>query len=359
MGMATTAHLGLLVIHAPHGPSIRTFAFTDPYSYQSTLRGAEIEVLVRAKGDFRAELTQIDLPRLWIQRGRETLPRIIRGAVSAGRAAISFVTAANQPESHQCGIVVTPGDVIVNSGSMHNRTEAPCRWGSMSLALDDLVAAGNAVAGRDLIAPSHACKIRPSGAVMATLLSFHERVEQLGRTAPAKLLHPQVARGIDHALVHAMIMCLTEATPVTPTIGTRHRAAVMAKLEGFLAEHQGRPVYLAEICAATGASERTLRACCREYLGMGVIRYLWLRRMYMAHRALVLGTPATATVTDIATDCGFWELGRFSVEYRELFGQLPSATLFRQPDHRPTAGRCRSAVPRRGRAEASSGALEF
>ncbi|MGA2128153.1 MAG: helix-turn-helix domain-containing protein [Xanthobacteraceae bacterium] len=312
------------------------------------LRGAEIEVLVTARGDFRAELTQIDLPRLWIQRGRETLPRIIHGAVSAGRAAISFVTAAHQPESHQCGIVVARSDVIVNAGSMHNRTEAPCRWGSMSLALDDLAAAGNAMAGRDLVAPSHAYKIRPSPAVMSRLLSFHQRVERLARAAPAKLLHPEVAREIDHALVHAMVMCLTEGTPVGPTVGTRHHAAVMAKLESFLAEHRGRPVYVAEICAATGASERTLRACCREYLGMGVIRYLWLRRMHMAHRALVVGTPSTATVTGIATDCGFWELGRFSVEYRELFGELPSARLSRPQDQRPTARHGRSALPRKG-----------
>ena len=336
---------------------IRTFAFTDPYSYQTNLRGAEIEVLVTRRGNFRAELTQIELPRLWLQRGRETLPRIIRGAVSAKRAAISFGTAAHQPESHQCGIVVARGDVIVNSGFMHNRTEAPCRWGSMSLALDDLAAAGNAMAGRELVAPSHPYKIRPSLAVMSRLLSFHERVEQLGRAAPARLSHARVARGIDHALVHAMIMCLTEGTPVGPTVGTRHHATVMAKLESFLAEHQGRPVYLAEICSATGASERTLRACCREYLGMGVIRYLWLRRMHMAHRALVLRTPATSTVTGIATDCGFWELGRFAVEYRELFGQLPSATLSRQPDDRPAARHCRSALPRRGRAQASSAAL--
>jgi AraC-like DNA-binding protein len=40
----------------------------------------------------------------------------------------------------------------------------------------------------------------------------------------------------------------------------------------------------------------------------------------------------TVTVTDVATRYGFWQFGRFAVEYRSRIGETPSATLQRQPN---------------------------
>ena len=62
---------------------------------------------------------------------------------------------------------------------------------------------------------------------------------------------------------------------------------------------------------------------------MGPIRYLTLRRMYLARRELQRAEPSKSTVTRIVTDQGFWELGRFSVAYRALFGESPAETLRR------------------------------
>ena len=134
--------------------------------------------------------------------------------------------------------------------------------------------------------------------------------------------------------MNAMIRCLTEDVPEKTGNGAAHRLAIMTRLEEFLAANYDRPVYLAEICAATGASERTLRNCCQEHLGMAPIRYLWLRRMHLARRALLKADPAAATVTGVAMDYGFWELGRFATEYRGLFGESPSATLRQPPEGR-------------------------
>jgi len=96
-------------------------------------------------------------------------------------------------------------------------------------------------------------------------------------------------------------------------------------------ENPDQPLYLAEICAAIGTAERTLRLHCTQHLGMSPHRYLWLRRMNLARRALTLADPSATTVTTIANDHGFGELGRFAVAYRAIFGESPSATLHRAP----------------------------
>src|SRR5579871_3259996 len=123
-----------------------------------------------------------------------------------------------------------------------------------------------------------------------------------------------------------MVRCLADVAGVeAPNVGRRH-AAIVARFEDFLAANPDRAIYLTEICAAIGVAERTLCAACEEHLGMGPIRFLNLRRMHLAHRALLRADSSNTTVTTIATDHGFWELGRFSVTYRDLFGESPSET---------------------------------
>ena len=106
----------------------------------------------------------------------------------------------------------------------------------------------------------------------------------------------------------------------------------MRRLENFLEANLDRTLHLTDLCAAAAASDRTLRILCQEHLGMSPTRYLWLRRMHLARRALRMADPTTTTVTEIATSYAFWELGRFAVAYRSLFGETPSATLRRPPE---------------------------
>lgn len=316
-------------------PWSKVLTFTDPFPYQSAFRSVDVELFPIAKGEFHAELTQISMSKLWIHGAHENLPRVYVGAVRPHRAAIGFLTEANQPAMQHCGMEVLPDDIIINNADMmHRRTAANCDWGSMSLTPDDLDAACKAITGREFSKASRKHLVRPSPTLMSRLLKLHGMVGQIAKTAPDLLELPEVVRALEQELVHAMIRCLTEGEFWEMTAGGRRHDMIVARFEEFLEANPDKPLYLTEICAAIGVAERTLRVACEEHLGMGPIRYLSLRRMHLVRRALIRADASTATVTRLATDHGFWELGRFSVAYRELFGESPSESLRRPADDR-------------------------
>ena len=90
------------------------------------------------------------------------------------------------------------------------------------------------------------------------------------------------------------------------------------------------PLSTDRLCRETGVSARALNDICRANTGGSPIAYIKRCHMALAHVMLRQGGPA-ATVTDIATFCGFTQLGRFSVVYRRRYGQSPSQTLRQSP----------------------------
>ena len=86
-------------------------------------------------------------------------------------------------------------------------------------------------------------------------------------------------------------------------------------------------VSLADLCQAAGVSARTLQYAFRDTYEMTPLQYFKVRRLHRAHRSLKAATPERGAVKRAALSAGLTELGRFSVEYRALFGKSPSATL--------------------------------
>jgi transcriptional regulator GlxA family with amidase domain len=91
--------------------------------------------------------------------------------------------------------------------------------------------------------------------------------------------------------------------------------------------HLDEPLHISALCRTLEVSERTLRKAFQKLYGVPPCRHLRMLRLSQARRALLAADYKLVTVTEIATGCGFLELGRFSVEYRKAFGESPSHTL--------------------------------
>lgn len=312
-------------------PSSAVRTFTDPDDYAATIRAGTVELTVIGRGDFNAKLIRVDLNRLWIQRYSENLPRIWKAASIGGRAIISFRTDPG-PSLFTGGWEMQPSTMLRHSlaYSFFQRSSGPANFGSISLPIEDIASVGATVAGLDLAPPSDAALITPSPAAMAKLQRLHAAAGDLAENAPEIIANPNAARGLEQALIEAMVGCLGYQQQSDHSLARGQHAIVMRRFYKFVEQNPEEPLYIPEICEMIGVPGRTLRLCCQEYLGMGPKRYLLLRRMHFAWRALRQAVPEATSVTEIATRYGFWQLGQFAINYQSLFGESPSATLRRQ-----------------------------
>jgi AraC-like DNA-binding protein len=303
--------------------------FSNPHDHQKAIGAAEL--LVTGAGQYHANLTCIHLNRLWMQRNYTSLPHIMHSSVTRDRSVIFFLADAEQAPMYHQGTAVAATDLVLTcSGCEHyRRIPAAFSWASMYIRPEDLAAAGYALAGYEVTTPVAGAFLRPPERMMSRLMNLHRAAADLATTTPDILAQPEVAKAFEDELVRTMIGCLTDQHTVVDEAPGHQRTSIMRRLQRVIQEKPGKPLFVTDVCVAVGVSERTLRNHCLEQLGVSPHRYLWLRRMNQTRRALAAAAPTTTTVTRIATEHGFWELGRFSVAYRNLFGESPSCTLHR------------------------------
>lgn len=84
------------------------------------------------------------------------------------------------------------------------------------------------------------------------------------------------------------------------------------------------------LCRELGTSQRALAYAFQEVLGLSPLAWLRVIRLNAVRRelrCLARQTAPTDSIYDVATRHGFWHFGRFSVEYRQHFGERPTDTL--------------------------------
>lgn len=118
-----------------------------------------------------------------------------------------------------------------------------------------------------------------------------------------------------------------EATLSGQELRSRVGQVRIEQLEAYLDQHPGTPLTLVAMAQVIGVSERTLNALCQQWRRCTPMELLRSHRLDLAHRRLCDGSGDS--VTEVALECGFAHLGRFSAYYRERFGQTPGQTRLR------------------------------
>jgi AraC-like DNA-binding protein len=144
---------------------------------------------------------------------------------------------------------------------------------------------------------------------------------------------PIAARGrsrlhAERLLMSLVVECVAEAAPIDsePTLDISH--AQVRRAEDWIEAHLSDVIAVEEVASATGLGVRSLQLSFKRVHGCSPHEFITKRRLEAVRQELLTASPET-TVTVIATDFGFFDLGRFARRYRERFFETPSETRSR------------------------------
>jgi AraC-like DNA-binding protein len=311
------------------GPPIgsATFRFDDFDSFAAAIDDADVVYVPVNPGSFRAELTQIQLGRVIVQLGRDS-PHLSRGVAGAGR--IGVLLSQHGPEGTILnGRAMAPDDLMLfRPGAPLDSTVAvDDAWVHLGFTEDD----GEALTEAWGAPFSGAERYRFLPGEPSSLAPLRECIRHAAQFVAAHPGHV-AAEGFAASLTDMLeghIGALLAGARLwdSPSRQTRRVLGLVARVDDYLRANLARPIYTPEISAALGASPRTLHDAFRTVHGMSLHGYLHRRRMALVREALKRASGSTALVKTIALTHGFWSLGRFSLAYRNMFGESPSATL--------------------------------
>lgn len=103
---------------------------------------------------------------------------------------------------------------------------------------------------------------------------------------------------------------------------------VIRKAERFMIDNASTEIAMSDVAAHLGISVRSLQGGFRQWRGITPGNFLRQVRLQLVRDEL-LKTDLPGNITRVALRYGFSHMGRFSAQYRSVFGELPSETAAR------------------------------
>jgi len=225
-----------------------------------------------------------------------------------------------------CGEEGSPNSVLVFSGGSGFEFFSPDLFEFVGIEVDTLASDDSVLLAmmhdlrRTLSGGRRAIAIVPGKAsklqwLLDGILSEEELGDRLGYTSGH-------AEAFSRSMIGQFLDILQDADCDRQGTVRRHWEAVAA-IRLLVTDSDTCPLSVAELTRIMGLSRRTLQNACQSILGMSPIRFLRALRLSEARKTL----QRAGSVTQVATQFGFWHLGYFSRDYHAMFGELPSQTV--------------------------------
>ncbi len=161
---------------------------------------------------------------------------------------------------------------------------------------------------------------------------LREYLQWLSRdsTRASGFLRPTAARAmVERDLLPLLADALTgrNGAAVERSPSLNRRVAAVRICETYMREHLDKTVTLVDLSEVSGLRLRSLINAFQAVTGFSPMAYFKRERLSGVRQALQRPHLTRTRVIDVATAWGFWHMGHFTADYREMFGESPSETL--------------------------------
>jgi AraC-like DNA-binding protein len=218
--------------------------------------------------------------RLWAVR--ETVSRIGFLQVPSDILLVLFIIGDQSPPILS-GVNLNKGEILICGPGhrLHMRTVEPSYWGAVSLPADEFLAYFKGLTGQVLTGPILARRWRPPAAGCKRFMRLHAAAIRAAGMRPQTIVDLEAAHGMEQQLIHSMVRCLL-AGPSEDVSDPHGCQGVVTELQNVLERLAKHCPDVTTLRARLAISDRHLRRCCKEILGVGPATYV---QLYLADRA--------------------------------------------------------------------------
>lgn len=305
-----------------------------PEELLSVINNTEMEQHFLPGGVLEVDIDRIYLDQAVVQRGRYGMGVLAKGAWPAGHVCLGFVRDTPSHATVNGFLCPTMSLQLYAEGTeVSYRAPPGSTWLAYCVNRDTLQDAVTTLYSEPLPIPQ-------SGSVSVSLAPSSKQrlaacIDQLFTVAAdsPNITRLDEVRSLENQLLYAAAGALVPVDRRSLATSKRHaakRRRLMSQAEEYLRANMTEPFILGDCASAVGCSERMIE---RHFLAIyGVPPNQWFRSMKLdaARRELQRSRGESRGISDIAANWGFSHFGRFSGEYRRLFGETPGETLRNQ-----------------------------
>jgi len=162
---------------------------------------------------------------------------------------------------------------------------------------------------------------------MANLKTIFDKYLQSLEEDPELIHHNNFQMCIEEEVLSALIEALFSTQNNDNEKILAKNSTIWKVLENFIEENKHRAIKVSELSKIAKISERSLYPLFYERFGITPKAYLNKLRLNGAKSDILQSSTSDTKILDIANSWGFWHMGQFAADYKNLFGELPSETL--------------------------------